>query len=131
MADTESTTLQAASIAEFAKKVGEGVALAQRAMDEASLQTWRAIHTDPAFKGLLEIGYQPTWYAIPSAEAEIKLFFHFEEDRETGKRRMFGLPLNAQVQARTSLRQEGASQFKLRIVPTPPPVRLGPDTAEG
>ena len=37
MPDTESTTLQAASIAEFAKKVGQGVALAQRAMDEAAL----------------------------------------------------------------------------------------------
>jgi hypothetical protein len=124
MADNETATLQAASIAEFARRVGEGVAAAQRALDESSLATWRAIHTDPAMQGLKEIGYLPTWYAIPSAEAEIKLFFHLETEGQTGKRRIFAVPFNAEVQSRTSLRQEGTSQLKLRIVPTPPPMSL-------
>lgn len=130
MANNETATLQAASITEFARRVGEGVAAAQQALDEASLATWRAISTDPALQGLKDIGYHPTWYAIPSAEAEIKLFFHLETDSKTGKRRMFAVPFNADVQSRTSLRQEGTSQLKLRIVPTPPPMSLGADGDE-
>lgn len=130
MPDDGPATLHAATIAEFAIQVGTGVARAQKALDEASLETWKAVETDPAFKALRDVGYQPTWYAIPLAEAEIKLFFHMEQETQTTPRRIFALPFNAETQSKTSLTQEGTSQLKLRIVPTPPPLAVNPTTAD-
>lgn len=111
----------AASVADFASRVAIGIAQAQTALDQAAFALWKQVESDPALKDLKAIGYQPTWYSIPIAEAEIKLTFYFESDQTSGTKKMFVLPFNAKTQSTTKLQETGASQLKLKIVPIPPP----------
>jgi hypothetical protein len=111
----------AVSVADFAIHIATGIAQAQTALDQAAFALWKQVDTDPTLKDLKEIGYQPTWYAIPVAEAEIKMTFYFESEQTTGKQKMFVLPFNAKIQTSSKLTEQGASQLKLKIVPTPPP----------
>ena len=125
MAEIDPQRMLAAPVADFATEVAIGIARAQTALDEAALALWRKVDTDPALKDLKEIGYQPTWYTIPLAEAEIKLTFYYESQQSgSATRRMYVLPFNAKTQTAGKLQQEGASQLKLRIVPTPPPAAV-------
>jgi hypothetical protein len=125
MPQLDTNTLLASPIADFASAIAEGIATAQKSLDENSLALWKQVETDPNLQSLKDVGYRPNWYVIPSAEAEVKLFFHFESDETTSKGgRMFVLPFNAATQARTSLQQEGSSRLTLKIVPMPPPSGL-------
>lgn len=121
MADIDPHELLTAPVSDFAADIATGIARAQKALDDAALALWKQLNTDPALAELKEIGYQPTWYAIPVAEAEIKMTFYFEKGKGA-KSRLFALPFNAKTQSTTKLREEGTSQLKLRIVPVPPPV---------
>lgn len=122
MAEIDPTKILATPVSDFATHVATGIAQAQTALDRAAFALWKQVESDPALSDLKEIGYQPTWYAIPIAEAEIKLTFYFESDQAGASRRMFVLPFNAKTQTAGKLREDGASQLKLKIVPTPPPV---------
>lgn len=124
MPEIDASAVLAVPIADFASSVARGVANAQRELDQASYDLWKQLETDPLLKPLLEIGYQPTWYVIPEAEAEIKLFFHFESETASTPGRLLVLPFNATIRSKTSLREEGTSQLRLKIVPLPPPQGL-------
>jgi hypothetical protein len=124
MAEIDPQKILAAPVAEFATSVAIGIAQAQTALDQAALALWKQVDSDPALKDLKEIGYQPTWYTIPLAEAEIKLTFYFESTQSSASRRMFVLPFNAKTQIASKLTEQGTSQLKLKIVPTPPPPRI-------
>ena len=86
MAEIDPQKMLAASVADFASHVATGIAQAQTALDQAAFALWQQVETDPTLKGLKEIGYQPTWYAIPVAEAEIKMTFYFESEQTSGKK---------------------------------------------
>lgn len=135
MAEIDPHSLLASPISEFVRQIAIGVADAQTALDRASLALWKELESEATPKDLAalkEIGYQPTWYTIPVAEAEIKLTFYYEQEQQssgstrTGLRRMLVLPHNAKTQNTSKLREEGASQLKLKIVPTPPPASTTP-----
>jgi hypothetical protein len=124
MAEIDPHALLAVPVADFASAVATGIAKAQTALDEAALALWKRVQNDPGLKDLRDIGYEPTWYVIPQADAEIKLTFFFESQTSGARAtpRMYVLPFNAKTQSQTKLREEGTSQLKLRIVPMPPPV---------
>jgi hypothetical protein len=126
MAELDPHRMLATSVSDFAAEVGAGIARAQRALDQAAFALWKQIETDEKLKDLKEIGYQPTWYAIPVAEAEIKLTFYYEQNTSTtgSVRKMYVLPVNAKTQTTSKLREEGTSQLKLKIVPVPHPTGL-------
>jgi hypothetical protein len=131
MAEIDPQRLLATSVADFAAQIATGIAHAQTALDEAAFALWKKVDSDPALKDLKEIGYQPTWYAIPIAEAEIKVTFYYESQQSgTATRKMYVLPFNAKTQTTSKLREEGTSQLKLKIVPTPPPIALAPARKE-
>lgn len=122
MANGDPYKIIVSPLSDFIESIGDGVAQAQRALDDTSLDTWKRVQTDPALQELRDIGYQPTWYAIPEVRAEIKLAFHFEAEQTGRPGRLLALPINPTTQTRTSVKSEGTSQLVVRIVPIPPPV---------
>src|SRR5512140_643144 len=106
MATIDPQAMLASPVGDFAAEVALGIARAQTALDQAALALWKQVDTDPALKDLKEIGYQPTWYTIPVAEAEIKLTFYYESQQSSsGGRRMFVLPFNAKTQSTSKLQE--------------------------
>jgi len=128
MAESSPYELQGVKIADLVRDIAAGIADAQKALDQASLAMVKQIETDKDFLALKNIGYQPTWYVIPEATAEVKVTFHLEKEMKAGKRGFFLLPFNAKEQTTTKFREEGVSQLKLRIVPTPPPANADSTT---
>ncbi len=66
----------ASPLGDVIASVGEGVAAAQQALDEASLSKTLEIYTeggDEALKVLREIGYRPTFYTLPETTGEVKV----------------------------------------------------------
>ncbi|MFN2331480.1 MAG: hypothetical protein ABR580_06385 [Halomonas sp.] len=65
----------AAPLAEIIAAVGNGVATAQRALDDQAIQQVLELYADgdEAVRLLRESGWRPTFYAIPEAEGEIKV----------------------------------------------------------
>ncbi|MGM0638549.1 MAG: PASTA domain-containing protein [Pseudomonadota bacterium] len=65
----------AAPLGEIIAAVGDGVATAQRALDDQAIQQVLALYADgdEAVRLLRESGWRPTFYAIPEAEGEIKV----------------------------------------------------------
>lgn len=126
MAEVDPDRILVAPIAAFVRTIAESVADAQRALDRRSLELTAQIQTEPAYSALRDVGYVPTWYTIPEVQAEIKLTFYFEATRSAEQQRLLVLPWNAKTQANSTIREEGTSQLKIRIVPVPPPVGATP-----
>jgi hypothetical protein len=124
MADINLNSVIATPVADFIGAIARSVADAQVVLDKSSFELFQSIQRDPSFKDFRDIGYNPTWYTIPSVEAEIKLFFHLNSESSTGRARVFMLPFNATTQSKTNITSEGSSQLTLRIVPMPPPAAV-------
>ncbi|MEM7667994.1 MAG: PASTA domain-containing protein [Pseudomonadota bacterium] len=66
----------ASPLGDVIAKVGEGVAAAQNALDEGSLAAVLDIYAesdDEKIKLLQEIGYRPTFYALPETTGEVRV----------------------------------------------------------
>lgn len=65
----------AAPLGAIIAAVGDGVATAQRALDDQAIQQVLELYADgdEALRLLRESGWRPTFYAIPEAEGEIKV----------------------------------------------------------
>lgn len=69
----------ASPLGDVIASVAEGVAEAQQALDEGSLAQTLEIYAeggDDALKILREIGYRPTFYAIPETTCEVNISMH-------------------------------------------------------
>jgi hypothetical protein len=117
-----------APLASLISSVGRGVAEAQRELDEAALEHLRAIYeSDEGFAAELQrIGYRPTWYHIPEAEAEIAVALAITAEQQVQGRtrvKMYGAPMDASYTNRFNYSLSAQSRLKFRIVPVPPPLR--------
>lgn len=75
--------VMAAPIGEIIAAVGQGVAQAQEALDQGSLAKVLAIYSegdDAELRLLQEIGYQPTFYALPETTGEIQVALSISGD---------------------------------------------------
>ena len=125
--DPDLEDVLASPLGDLIASVGTGVAEAQEARDLQALQTLRELAADTAtYAELRKIGYQPTWYAIPEAEAEITIALSVTGDgRPAGRRapgRRIGLratPVDAAYTRRFDFNLEAASKLKFKIVPVP------------
>ncbi|MBL4611397.1 PASTA domain-containing protein [Halopseudomonas sp.] len=75
--------VMAAPIGEIIAAVGQGVAQAQEALDQGSLARILAIYSeggDAELRLLQEIGYQPTFYALPETTGEIQVALSISGD---------------------------------------------------
>ena len=132
--------------------VGRGVAEAQAALDAASLAQTLAIHdagNDPAQALLREIGYRPTFYALPETLCEVQVSLTVSgggadrparPDRlgiapELSRPRSYATPVDAGFANRFAYQVQAAAKLSFKIVPVPPPsgadeARLVPAVAD-
>jgi hypothetical protein len=134
--------------------VGQGVGEAQAALDQGALQQTLDIYdiskdserTEEEMNLLnliREMGYQPTFYAIPETEVEAQISLSMDLKSEqpattqtsgysVSKYKINAAPLNAGNMNRYGLQANAMAKLKFKIVPVPPPqgsadLRLVPD----
>lgn len=138
----EITRALSAPLGELIAAVGRGVAEAQWALDQHTVDTFKAVYggDEAAYKELRQLGYQPTWYRIPEVAAEIyvTLSASGEErlglgagasaanvpslpDGETspGRIQLYATPVDASYSNTYDYQLRACSQLKFRIVPVP------------
>jgi len=120
--------------------VGQGVAEAQRALDESALAATLAIYEQQGDAGmalLREIGYRPTFYVLPDTACEVQVSMRIggtgSADGSAGTSRLPGsigsgrtyvTPVDASFQQRYGFQASAAAKLTFRIVPVPPPAAL-------
>jgi hypothetical protein len=133
---------QTAPLGALIISVGQSVAGAQATIDRRVLEHFSLIYDQSivAFEPLRAIGYQPTWYQVSEATAQIVLALTVARSQAgTGSTdarppRVHAAPVDAGYQSRFGYRRESASSLKFRIVPVPPPpavagLPVAPDVA--
>src|SRR4051812_38392715 len=89
-------------IGDIIASVGQGVATAKAALDYASIKATLEIYSTNGYEGLRvlrEIGYQPTFYAIPRATGKMSVALSmFSETTSTGSQlRLMASPINPNI----------------------------------
>lgn len=101
-------------------ELGAGVAYAQRAMDEASMDIQNEILHDDRLYGM---GLQATWYVMPEVEFTMKMDYSvYEKKTESGTitgSKISVLPSNATYSNLFKSSKKEESSVRLRIVPIP------------
>ncbi|MEQ6918134.1 PASTA domain-containing protein [Halomonas aquatica] len=126
----------AAPLGQIIASVGQGVAQAQRALDEQALAQLEALYQegDEAMALLRRSGWQPTFYTLPETEGEVKVALSLsgqgEASRQTSsppgrlaKSRiaLYAAPVDAGYQNRFGYQATIGASLRFRIVPVPPP----------
>ncbi|WP_045226919.1 PASTA domain-containing protein [Methyloterricola oryzae] len=137
----EITQALSAPLGELIAAVGRGVAEAQWALDQHTLESFKAIYgsDDVLYRELRDLGYQPTWYRIPEATAEIYVTLS-ASGKETmtssvpniapsgavpavnepsGRIELYATPVDASFSNTYDYRLQACSQLKFRVVPVP------------
>lgn len=127
-------------LGDLISSVGQGVGDAQAALDEGALrQTLDIYDTDKdsertaedlkLIELIREMGYQPTFYAIPETEVEAQISLSLDLKSETNsplggyglsKFKINATPLNAGNTNRFGLQANAMAKLKFKIVPVPP-----------
>ncbi|MEH6491978.1 hypothetical protein [Halopseudomonas sp.] len=145
--------VMAAPIGDIIASVGQGVAQAQEALDRASLAQVLAIYQDSdsdELKLLQEIGYQPTFYALPDTTGEIQVALSISGQNSGANNnapatqpaarskalslaerflprlpaaKVYAAPVNADLTNRYGFQASAAAKIQFRIVPVPAPGR--------
>lgn len=121
----------AAPIESLIVALGQGLAQAQKELDQNSIHTQEVIDTDPV---LSQYGLQATWYQFPSVNMQLKISLSISQDQPspptaalTGpvalgrSLRIIAQPLSASFQTHFNYDAQAATQINLAIVPVPPP----------
>jgi hypothetical protein len=126
----------ATPLGELISSIGEGVADAQAALDAGSLAQTLAIYSeggDELLTQLRDIGYQPTFYALPETEVEATISLALSGTAPTtsgplqsltkkviGATKVYVSPLNASNTNKFNMNVNAATKLKFKIVPVPP-----------
>jgi predicted flap endonuclease-1-like 5' DNA nuclease len=120
-ADNEKDTLSV-EMSEFVVQLGAGIARAQQALDENSIETQKAINSDERLRSL---GLQATWYAIPEATLALKMEYSMtKESSQEGGRALRLNPINAKYRNYFSSTESTHSELNLKFCAVPPPQRF-------
>lgn len=116
-------------VGDLIAEVGKGVAQAQQALDAQVIENFKSIYADDndALRHLREMGYRPTWYHIPEAEAELQISLSITGNYSgegKQKSRMYAAPVDAAYKSNFDYSLEGSSSLKFRVVPTPEPASI-------
>lgn len=134
----------AAPLGEIIAAVGQGVADAQQALDRGSLAQLLEIygHADTEeLKLLQQIGYQPTFYALPETTGEIQVALSISGQSSTATApatnakhalisrlqpriqptKLYAAPVNADLTNRYGFQSSAAARIQFKIVPVPAP----------
>lgn len=121
-----------APLGDLIAEVGRSVAHAQEALDEAALDSLERIYAEDRelSAALRALGYRPTWYHIPSAEAELQVALRLsgEVTRRAGDLRrglrMYAAPVDAGFQNTYDYDVSASSRVRFTVVPIPEPGQL-------
>lgn len=130
----------AAPLGQIIASVGQGVAQAQRALDEQALAQLEALYrdSDEAMALLRRSGWQPTFYTLPETEGEVKVALSLSGSisgkgqatrpassslGRAGASRiaLYAAPVDAGYQNRFGYQATIGASLRFRIVPVPPP----------
>jgi hypothetical protein len=126
----------AAPLGHVIEAVGRGVADAQAALDAGALAQTLAIYAagDDALSNLLrEIGYRPTFYALPETQCDMQVSIRIggvgAPDGSAGgksstRAALYVTPVDAGFANRYAYSVEGSARLSFKIVPVPPPAAL-------
>ncbi len=107
-------------LADMIKKLGEGVADAQRSLDAASLERQKNLKKENP--ELAEIGYNQNWYHMPEVTVEMKVTVYYEEKGPGRKGAgLYIAPFNAKYRGSFNYNFDGTSTLKVNFVTVPPP----------
>lgn len=115
----------AAPLGDLIAGVGRGMADAQAALNQATIDAIKQLYTgDSAQTEMALLGYTPQWYAIPEVEADMQIALsltgsHASSGRSGGIS-LIGVPVDAQFQNQFQYDLRAASRLKFKIVPVPP-----------
>jgi len=111
--------------------LGQGIADAQKALDNNSIAVQQSIDTDPV---LSQYGLQATWYQFPSVNMQIKMSMSITQDNQSqnspsvagspllpGRFRIIAQPVSASFQNQFNYDANAATQINLTLVPVPAP----------
>lgn len=121
--------------------LGQGVATAQRKLDENSIATQQTLDTDPIMS---QYGLQATWYQFPTVNMQLKMSLSITQDNTSSsspsdatthavgaglfasqllapRYRLIAQPLSASFQNHFNYDATAATQIDLTMVPVPPP----------
>ena len=123
-----------APLGELIIAIGRSVAVAQATLDGRVLEHFGAIYDQSAaaFEPLRAIRYQPTWYQVSEATAQIALALTVTRSQgrsQAARRDVLAAPVDGEYQSRFTYRHQSASSLKFRIVPVPPPGALNADAS--
>jgi hypothetical protein len=148
----EITRALSAPLGELIVAVGRGVAEAQWALDQHTVESFKAVYgsDEAVYRELRQLGYQPTWYRIPEVAAEIYVTLsasgkerlalgggpastgdrnapeNTSQGKTMGRIQLYATPLDASYSNTYDYQLRACSQLKFRVVPVP-----GPGQAEG
>ncbi|TFI58103.1 PASTA domain-containing protein [Sphingomonas parva] len=120
--------------------VGRGVADAQAALDQASLQATLSLYEtegDAATTLLREIGYRPTFYVLPETTCEVQMSMRVggssasdgsanapPETPRLLQAKAYATPVDASFANRFGYEASASAKLTFKIVPVPPPLAL-------
>lgn len=115
-------------VGDLISAMGENLADAQKALDLATLESFKAIYQADggAYEALRKIGYRPTWYQIPELQAEVNMALTVSGSTdESGRRRpgrlvLYAQPVDATFANKYGFEYQAASKVTFKIVPIPP-----------
>ena len=116
----------AAPLGELIIAIGRSVADAQATLDGRVLEHFGAIYDQSAaaFEPLRAIRYQPTWYHVSEATAQIALALTVTRSQggaQPTRRDVLVAPVDGEYASRFTYRHRSASSLTFRIVPVPEP----------
>lgn len=136
----------AAPLGDVIASVGQGVAHAQQALDEASIAQTLAIYSedgDETAQFLREIGYRPTFYALPETTGEVSVSLALGPQAQRTKPpvrngavsaatkslrqarpQLYATPVDGGYSNKYDFQGTVAAKLTFRIVPVPAPDRL-------
>lgn len=150
----------ASPLGEVIASVGEGVASAQQALDDGSLAAVLDLYAendDAKMKLLQDIGYRPTFYALPDTTGEVRVALRLGQGAAGASqatavkkttvpavraalgrqglntsRKLYASPVDAGYTNQYGFSADVSAKLTFRIVPIPPPdgvdeLRLVPD----
>ena len=141
----------ASPLGDIIASVGEGVAEAQQALDEGALAKTLEIYSEggeEALKVLRDIGYRPTFYALPETTGEVRVSLQLGKPAQAGKSvnprissiqpiinsqlsrtgrnlsikpRLYATPVDAGYANRYGYQANVSAKLTFKIVPVPAP----------
>lgn len=137
----------ATPLGDLIASIGNGVADAQTALDEASLSKTLEMYTNLDDKGvelMRQIGYQPAFYVIPETEVEASVSIALSSpssptnngtpglNKMANRTKVYTTPTNAGNANKYNMQANASTKLKFKIVPVPPSnaasdLRVSPD----